>query len=122
MCPSLTVLREMVKRRKTQGAGHASATLLALGNPATGKPTIERARLALRDEKLNPLPEAEPGRCEPWGSYMAHRTAKSTIGPEAREDRVKAEAGQARVLHFATHGMLNNAAPMYSHLVLRAGQ
>ena len=26
-----------------------------------------------------------------------------------------------RVLHFATHGMLNNASPMYSHLVLAPG-
>ena len=40
---------------------------------------------------------------------------------EAREDRVKAEAGQAGILHFATHGMLNNASPMYSHLVLAPG-
>jgi CHAT domain-containing protein len=39
----------------------------------------------------------------------------------AREDRAKAEAGNFKVLHFATHGVLNNAAPMYSHLVLSQG-
>src|SRR5262249_35800851 len=43
------------------------------------------------------------------------------IGVEAREDRLKAEAIKARVLHFATHGILNDAAPMYSHLVLAQG-
>jgi CHAT domain-containing protein len=47
--------------------------------------------------------------------------SKVYIGAEAREDRLKAEAGQARVLHFATHGILNNASPMYSHLVLAQG-
>ncbi|HZF39053.1 MAG TPA: CHAT domain-containing protein, partial [Blastocatellia bacterium] len=40
---------------------------------------------------------------------------------DAREDRIKAEAPQARVLHFATHGILDNASPMYSHLALAQG-
>src|SRR5262249_32075686 len=40
---------------------------------------------------------------------------------EASEDRVKAEAGRAGILHFATHGTLNNASPMYSHLALAQG-
>jgi CHAT domain-containing protein len=31
---------------------------------------------------------------------------------------MKAEAARYRVLHFATHGMLNDASPMYSHLLL----
>ena len=43
------------------------------------------------------------------------------IGPEAREDRAKSEAGKFRVLHFATHGVVNNASPMYSYLVLSQG-
>jgi CHAT domain-containing protein len=47
--------------------------------------------------------------------------SKVYVGAEAREDRTKAEAGKARVLHFATHGVLNNAAPLYSHLVLAPG-
>ena len=58
--PSLTVLREM---RRSGGQNQAEIRLLrhllALGNPALGKETIERAALALRDEKLDPLPEAE---------------------------------------------------------------
>src|SRR6185295_5222363 len=39
------------------------------------------------------------------------------VGPDAREDRVKAEAGSFAVLHLATHGVLNDSSPMYSHLV-----
>jgi CHAT domain len=46
---------------------------------------------------------------------------KVYVGAEAREDRVKNEAGQAAILHFATHGILNDASPMYSHLALAQG-
>jgi len=49
------------------------------------------------------------------------RRSKVYIGAEAREDRLKIEAGQARILHFATHGILNNAAPLYSYLTLARG-
>jgi CHAT domain-containing protein/lipopolysaccharide biosynthesis regulator YciM len=116
--PSLTVLREMTRRPKNQHEG-ASLTLLALGNPTVGKQTIERATLALRDD-LTPLPEAEQ-EVKALGHLYGAAHSKVYIGPEAREDRVKKEAGQASILHFATHGTLNNASPMYSHLVLAQG-
>lgn len=111
--PSLTVLREMTKRRRANV--QAGATLLALGNPALGAKTIERAALMLRDGKLAPLPTAEQ-EVKTLGQLYPRN--KIYIGSEAREDRVKAEAAPMRILHFATHGVLNNASPMYSHLVL----
>jgi CHAT domain-containing protein len=115
--PSLTVLREMMKRRKNQSTDAAPTSLLALGNPLLGKEMNNRATLTLRDEKLDPLPEAEQ---EVKALRQLYGTSRSKvyIGAEAREDRVKSEAGQAKILHFAAHGMLNNASPMYSHLVL----
>jgi CHAT domain-containing protein/tetratricopeptide (TPR) repeat protein len=116
--PSLTVLREMLKRRPSQPA--APDTLLALGNPLLGRATIERATLALRDEKLTPLPEAET-EVKALGQLYGATRSKVYVGAEAREDRAKIEATSARVLHFATHGILNNAAPLYSHLVLTQG-
>ncbi len=118
--PSLTVLREMAKRRKNRGANSAPATLLALGNPLLGQETVNRAALALRDERLDPLPEAEE-EVRALGRLYGGAHSKVYIGAEAREDRLKAEAPQARVLHFATHGILNNASPMYSHLTLARG-
>jgi len=118
--PSLTVLREMAKRRKNQGANPASATLLALGNPLLSRETVNRATMTLRDENLDPLPEAEK-EVKALSQLYGSARSKVYIGAEAREDRLKAEAGQARVLHFATHGILNNASPMYSHLVLAQG-
>jgi len=118
--PSLTALREMMKRQKDRRDDKASGTLLALGNPLLGKETIQRATLALRDEKLDPLPEAEQEVNALSRLYGTSRSKIST-GAGASEDRAKAEAGRARILHFATHGILNNAAPMYSHLALAQG-
>jgi CHAT domain-containing protein len=118
--PSLTVLREMKAQRNRRRAEGASPALLALGNPAIGSETVQHARLTLRDEKLDPLPEAEQ-EVRALGQLYGAPRSRIYIGREAREDRVKTEAGQARILHFATHGILNNAAPMYSHLVLAQG-
>src|SRR4030095_16263066 len=47
--------------------------------------------------------------------------SKVFVGADAREDRVKSEATRAKILHFATHGILNNASPLYSHLALAEG-
>ncbi|HSE98700.1 MAG TPA: CHAT domain-containing tetratricopeptide repeat protein, partial [Blastocatellia bacterium] len=118
--PSLTVLREMTRRPKDQGADADPATLLALGNPALGRETVNRAALTLRDGRLDPLPEAEQ---EVRALRQLYGTSRSKVyvGGDAREDRVKSEAGGARVLHFATHGVINNTSPMYSYLVLAQG-
>jgi CHAT domain-containing protein len=117
--PSLTVLREMTKARK-RGAETSSAGLLAFGNPALGKETMARSALALRDEKFDPLPEAET-EVRGLGRLYGAAHSKIYIGAEAREDRAKSEVGGFKVLHFATHGVLNNAAPMYSYLALSPG-
>src|SRR5262245_463504 len=117
--PSLTVLREMAKARR-RGAETAHMSLLAFGNPALGEETVARAPLAMRDEKLGLLPEAE-AEVKGLGRLYGAARSKIYVGAAAREDRAKNEAGAFQVLHFATHGVLNNVAPMYSHLVLAQG-
>jgi CHAT domain-containing protein len=117
--PSLTVLREMAKARR-RGAETPRTSLLAFGNPALGKETMARAAHVARDESLDPLPEAE-AEVKSLGRLYGSARSKIYVGAEAREDRAKNEAGAFQVLHFATHGVLNNAAPMYSHLVLAQG-
>lgn len=116
--PSLTVLREMMAQRsKRKASTPATAELFALGNPAPGKQTVERVKLTLRNEKLDPLPQAErevKALAELYGSAQS----KVYVGAEAREETAKSEASRYRVLHFATHGILNDASPMYSNLVL----
>lgn len=116
--PSLSVLREMIhQRRRPSGK---SPLLLAFGNPALSGETIERARATRRDDKLEPLPETEK---EVRALQALYGTTRSRVytGANAREDTIKAEAGNADVLHMATHGILNDSSPMYSRVVLSRG-
>lgn len=111
--PSLTALREM-SRRTTPRAGPAS--LLALGDPLVDEGRRRQMAALYRDATLGPLPEAAAevqalGRLYGRGSVVY-------VGGEARESRVKAEAPRHRLLHFAAHGILNDASPLYSQLVL----
>ena len=110
--PSLTVLREMIKRRLNHTA---PTTLLALGNPVSSPETTKRN--GLRDSGLEQLPESGE-EVKALGRLYGAARSKVYVGAEAREDRVKSEAGSAGILHFSTHGTLNNAAPMYSYLTL----
>lgn len=113
--PSLTVLRDMVKlNKKTIPTNSRPVSLLAIGNPAIGKQTIDRIRTVDKDARLEPLPEAER---EVRILGQLYGNSEVFVGQDAREDRVKAEAGKFEILHLATHGVLNDASPMYSHLV-----
>ncbi len=112
--PSLTVLHAMIAKRRQTKASEPS--LLAIGNPSIGKVTIERARNVL-SEGLAPLPEAER-QVKILGQLYGPSRSRIYIGPDASEDRVKSEAASYRILQLATHGVLNNANPMYSHIVL----
>ena len=89
-------------------------------NPLIGKLAIERARLSTGEERFSPLPESEKEALA-LGRLYGVRQSKVYVGGQAREDRFKTEGVQAKVLHFATHGILNNASPMYSHLALAQG-
>jgi CHAT domain-containing protein len=114
--PSLTVLREMTRVRHQKHGANSELNLLAIGNPELRNAIGERVSLVHRDEKLQPLPEAEK-EVTMLGQLYGPRSA-IYIGPDAREDRFKQEAGRFNVLHLATHGILNDASPMYSQIVL----
>lgn len=116
--PSLSAVRETVKLRKEHARSNsASQLLLAMGNPALEQATIARAKSVLLDESLDPLPEAEEQVLALKQIYGATRS-KVLTGAEAREETFKAEAAQYRILHLATHGVLNDASGIYSHLLL----
>ncbi|MBC7910784.1 MAG: CHAT domain-containing protein [Pyrinomonadaceae bacterium] len=119
--PSLSVLYEMEKQRKPGGGSANNATLLAFGNPAFGEAAAERTKIVLRSgAKPVPLPEAER-EVKSLAEMYGKTRSRVYIGAEAREERAKAEAGNYKILHFATHGVLNNLSPMYSHLLLSQG-
>jgi CHAT domain-containing protein len=122
--PSLSVLREMHRRRDARTAApqvstsssHKGAGLFALGNPVLGGANIARAE-ATRDEPLSPLPSAER-EVNALGQLYGREQSRVLIGPQAREATVKMEAGKYRVLHFATHALLDDRNPMYSRILL----
>ena len=69
---------------------------------------------------LAPLPDAELQAAELGKLYGAERSAVY-LGREASEDRFKTEAPRHRIVHVASHGILDEASPLYSHVVLSAG-
>jgi CHAT domain-containing protein len=114
--PSLTALREMRKKAKERPPLKDSE-LVAFGNPVVAKETSERVQRVFMGEKLEPLPEAERMVSTLAKMYGPARS-KVYTGAAAREETAKSEAPKYRIVQFATHGLLNDVSPMYSHLVL----
>lgn len=116
--PSLSVLRAMVLRRRVQTAKPAPLPdLLAFGNPRLDGMTDKAETGGLLSAGLGALPEAER-QVRTLAQMYGAANSKVYTGAEAREDRLKVEAGKYRILHLAAHGVLNDASPMYSHIVL----
>ena len=126
--PSLTVLDALQKLRRPRT--NAAPTLLAFGNPtvsgAVGKaagPAVGDAtagqtqQLAWRAAALAPLPQAET-EVNALARLYGARHSRVYVGAAAREDRFKAEAGRYDVVHIAAHGLLDDAKPLYSQVVL----
>jgi CHAT domain-containing protein/Flp pilus assembly protein TadD len=105
--PSLSVLQEMNGRSRQTAA---NGSLIAFGNPVIG-----------RDEKLNqdlcPLPEAEREVAE-VAATVPSKLKKVLVGREADEKTFKVLAPIYATIHLATHGVLDNRDPLYSHLLL----
>lgn len=114
--PSLTVLQKMSQPRQKPATAPIT-NLLAVGNPIAGMATSTQVKNVLMGEELLPLPEAERQVKLLQHLYTPARS-KIYIGPQANEATIKTEAENSRILHLATHGVLNDASPMYSQIVL----
>jgi CHAT domain-containing protein len=132
--PSLSVLREMVRkgnnessesdpgRVNTAGIQATSSKtgapeLLAVGNPAFGGKTIAKITSVYREDSFEPLPDAEK-EVNILGQLYGHSRSKVLFREQAQEGTVKTEAGKYSVLHFATHAILDDNSPMYSRILL----
>lgn len=106
--PSLSVLREM--KRKSSTNERTDSSLIAFGNPVIGKDEQ-------RNEELCPLPEAEAEVNSIANSFSPTRR-KVLIGREATEKIFRSLATTYSTIHLATHGIIDNRQPLYSHLLL----
>ena len=106
--PSLSVLREM--KRKSSANERSDSSLIAFGNPVIGKDEQ-------RNEELCPLPEAEAEVNSIANSFSPTRR-KVLIGREATEKTFRSLASTYSTIHLATHGIIDNRQPLYSHLLL----
>jgi CHAT domain-containing protein len=135
--PSISVLREMRKKDaesrlpSTPDANSANASimktgatattfapsLLAIGNPTLSERVLSETKSRDRSLSLGELPEAER-EVNTLGEIYGLKNSKILAGSAAREETVKAEAWRYPVLHFATHGLLDDNNPLYSRLLL----
>jgi CHAT domain-containing protein/Tfp pilus assembly protein PilF len=102
--PSLTVLRDIVRLPPRSGP----PTLLAIGKADFGTSP---------GPSLPNLPQAE-AQVRQIAALYGPRRASVLVGAAATEAGFKRTAPQYSVLHLATHGILDESSPMYSHLVL----
>jgi CHAT domain-containing protein len=104
--PSLTALREI----QTLPKSATPRTLFAMAKADfPSLPALER------------LPDAEAQVRRIRDLYGPGRSA-IFVGNDATKSRFKSTAPRYSVLHLATHGVLDEASPLYSHLVLSASR
>jgi CHAT domain-containing protein len=107
---SIAVYARMRGAERKRGEG----TLFALADPVSG-PFRGEVVPRLRAGETAPLPDAAREVREA-ARILGGRSAVY-IGASASVWRLEQEAARYRVVHFATHGILDDTNPMYSHLV-----
>ncbi len=95
--------------------------LLALGNPALSPMMSSEAVAFQRDASVGPLPDAER-EVEAIRRLYPDREVTVLVGAAATEAAFKREAARYRILHIAAHGLFDERAPMFSALLLAAGE
>lgn len=103
--PSLSAL-DVLRSRQQQRSRTAAPFLLALGDP-----DLATASAPTR------LPEAVR-EVEAIGRLYGRGRSAVFVGANASESALRANISRAQVVHVATHGVLEDVSPMYSHLVL----
>jgi CHAT domain-containing protein len=119
---SATVYAELKKSRRERPSslrmeiaafGDPSYPPLSPGQPSAAHPEV-RAALG-RGLELTPLPAT---RDEVRGITALYPEARTFLGAEATEGRAKSIGKDARYLHFACHGLLDERFPLNSALAL----
>lgn len=112
--PSLAVYQQMTRASRSMPVGPGS-TFVAFADPAAPR----AASAKFRGEELAPLPDAQREVAQIARLFPAH--SEVYAGADALKERVLSEAPRGDVIHFATHGTIDDQNPMYSHLLLANG-
>lgn len=120
--PSLSVLSEIKRKRIDGGSAKIDgANLVAFGNPARHTSIRTDGTTASRPVSMSSefadLPEAER---QVKALSALYGTSRSQIftGAGATETEFKRAAASYKILHLATHGVLDDASPLYSYVLL----
>lgn len=111
--PSLSVLKEMTVQKR-EGA---SAALVAFGNPTMPNEIAANMRTTYRGENFGPLPEAEI-EVNALKTIWENPSTHVFVGTNASKRVFRQEASKYKIIHLATHGILDDASPMYSRLIM----
>jgi len=101
-------------------ATHRPESVLAVGNPAVDSDAAKQMSALYRGIDVGALPEAESEADAICAMYGTERCT-TLKRRDATEERAKVEMRDRRILHFATHGVLDDRNPMYSRLLLARG-
>lgn len=112
---SLVLLRNAQSTQVT-----APARLIAFGNPTIGVSARATLRSLYRDTPLGSLEDAETEARSLSTMYAAR--SRAYVREEARETVFKDESPEFDIIHVAAHAVVDDAAPMYSAIVLAANR
>ena len=125
--PSLSSLREIVQKKKKRRGGW-SKDLLAFGSPdfnlgETSQGTLQSpaAVATLFPSLAFQVGPLKFSRSEVEGVASSFKPKRTTLlmGGEATEDKLKSlPLADYRILHFATHGLIDDAQPARSSILL----
>ena len=113
--PSLTAFASITESRRKRESQPVS--FFAVANPAFDAEVTKTAASFYRSATLGPLPEAEE-EVDAVRALYDSRHSLVLKGDDATEARTKTALREARIAHFATHAILDDANPMYSRLML----
>lgn len=116
---SISVYAMMSERRENDRRSLPS-TVLAVANPTLDTASQQAFRSFYRSASLGSIPHAEieaDALCRLYDREHCLVLKRN----EATEGRTKSEIRGAGIVHFATHGLLDDRNPMYSRLALARG-
>ncbi len=94
--------------------------LVAFGNPQSTDSAVSHMRALFRGLSFGALPDAETEVARIAAIYGKSQS-EVYVGGNAREWTFKREAHTARIVHVASHGVIDDHAPLYSALLFAPG-